>query len=500
MSTFSYSPTPLLKRVFFVFLALLLLFGCFAQPLRADAYATFDPMSAALWAVLQASDFFSTSAEAAAQILADLIGGISEGVAEEIGPYMALYKVLSRASYGGRISLTDEERAALAHLIFNSPAVRYLLKHKSIDLSDDTLTQDQVPIISAGVQMYVPTEAAMNNIMSITQAQVLYEGFVAIQIQTTQSTNQLLEKINTSIKSLKTTLLAINKSIGTMKNSLKTTLLAMKSSMDEKLVSLKTTLLAFKSSVEDSLLLVRTNLNSINKSVLDAKSELVTALTSLDDSVVSWGASLKTTLLAFKSTVEDSLSLMRTVLNSINKSILDTKAVLQEFVQAFPQDFSDAIADQFPAIEEKLDAIIEKIPVYEDVIVVQKPQIEVEVGAETILVTDYATLNQAFQAKLSWIPQIFNFLRELFNRIIYTGTPPKVPLRLSAATGSIDWGEDTYILDLSWYEPYKPTVDTLVSGILWLLFGWNLYKRVPSILNGIGVSQEPNPSGKGGKK
>ena len=116
------------------------------------------------------------------------------------------------------------------------------------------------------------------------------------------------------------------------------------------------------------------------------------------------------------------------------------------------------------------------------------------------MVSDYSSLGTAFEAKLSWIPQIFNFLKELFARIVYTGQPPKVKIPLTESKGTIKFSSDAYVLDMSWYEPYKPYADTIISGFLWLGFGWNLYKRTPSILNGIGISQEPAANGNLGKR
>ena len=41
------------------------------------------------------------------------------------------------------------------------------------------------------------------------------------------------------------------------------------------------------------------------------------------------------------------------------------------------------------------------------------------------------------------------------------------------------------ILDLSWYSEYKPMVDMFVSACLYLAFFWNLFKNMPSILQGV---------------
>lgn len=61
-------------------------------------------------------------------------------------------------------------------------------------------------------------------------------------------------------------------------------------------------------------------------------------------------------------------------------------------------------------------------------------------------------------------------------------------------TLSVDLGKhvgggwsDTVItlLDVSWYKPYKPLVDDTIVGLAWLLFLWNLYGALPSIIHGM---------------
>ena len=61
-------------------------------------------------------------------------------------------------------------------------------------------------------------------------------------------------------------------------------------------------------------------------------------------------------------------------------------------------------------------------------------------------------------------------------------------------TLSVDLGKhvgggwsDTVItlLDVSWYKPYKSLVDDTIVGLAWLLFLWNLYGALPSIIHGM---------------
>ena len=50
-----------------------------------------------------------------------------------------------------------------------------------------------------------------------------------------------------------------------------------------------------------------------------------------------------------------------------------------------------------------------------------------------------------------------------------------------------DYGGESKVLDLSWYTPYKTTVDNIAGGFLWLLFMWGLFKNAPNFLAGMGI-------------
>lgn len=83
---------------------------------------------------------------------------------------------------------------------------------------------------------------------------------------------------------------------------------------------------------------------------------------------------------------------------------------------------------------------------------------------------------------------------------------PSIPIHLSAAQShyGYQYGGDVEVLDLSWYAPYKQTVDSILSGFLWLLFLWGLWKNAPNIISGTGITanrlDDIDSGSKGGKK
>ena len=72
----------------------------------------------------------------------------------------------------------------------------------------------------------------------------------------------------------------------------------------------------------------------------------------------------------------------------------------------------------------------------------------------------------------------------------YATEAPSLTIDISGITSALggSGGGEVEVLDLSWYTPYKPTVDALISGFLWLGYIWHLFKIAPSILGSVGLS------------
>lgn len=71
------------------------------------------------------------------------------------------------------------------------------------------------------------------------------------------------------------------------------------------------------------------------------------------------------------------------------------------------------------------------------------------------------------------------------NGIMVDGVP-QLTINMGAAQShyGFDYGGEVAFLDLSWYAPYKSTVDGLISGFLWVFFLWKLFSKAPGIISG----------------
>ena len=68
----------------------------------------------------------------------------------------------------------------------------------------------------------------------------------------------------------------------------------------------------------------------------------------------------------------------------------------------------------------------------------------------------------------------------------YAIEPPEIWIDLGEATTDTFGHKKYLITDFSWYAPYKPRVDALLSAALWAFFSWRVFVRLPSIIGGEG--------------
>lgn len=90
------------------------------------------------------------------------------------------------------------------------------------------------------------------------------------------------------------------------------------------------------------------------------------------------------------------------------------------------------------------------------------------------------------RSKLGFIDDFMEAGEYLLNFVknLGTGKPPVFTVSLWA---SKYMPAQTVTIDLSWYAQFKPAVDLLVAGVIWVNFLLNMYKRLPEIINGVGA-------------
>lgn len=445
-------------RIFSVFLCLILLFSVAYSPVKVNAYYFAQPGLDGLFSIWVSSGLATDSAEALSPVLQKVFDALSPAVQATLKAFEANSVVTFKATPQIMESFVDSLKQVMINGLING----YKITHSSVNVESEQITSDDV--IAAGTELYMPTEEMLLNIELLTAQQLI--------VDYAKEQNALSKKMNTLLQNISYSFQAFSEDF--MKNfaSFQTMVHSYLSATSDWLFTINDTIKVKFGVVADWLSTINTN--------------IVTKLNLMQDWFPTINNNLKTRL--------DTVATWLSTLNTNMKSELSQ-------VKDWLKGIKTSITTQGQEIVEKLDAIYQQIlifPKQEQEEIITAPQIQVPIHAQQqVLVTDYASLGSAFELKLSWVPQIFNFLRELFSRIVYTGEPPKISVPLTASTGSVKFTSDVICLDMSFYEPYKPYGDLIISGFLWLGFGWNLYKRTPSILNGIGISQEPVASGNG---
>lgn len=146
--------------------------------------------------------------------------------------------------------------------------------------------------------------------------------------------------------------------------------------------------------------------------------------------------------------------------------------------------------------------------------------INVDVNISGSEETDNKTWIDGFIGKFGWLHSVYeigeSFARDIVGdqaaAVALADNPdaqiagpaaPNITADLSAAAspyGHVYGTGEITVLDLSWYTPYKPTVDKLISGFLWIAFLWGLFKRAPDIISGAGITENKIDDLKGGKR
>lgn len=95
-----------------------------------------------------------------------------------------------------------------------------------------------------------------------------------------------------------------------------------------------------------------------------------------------------------------------------------------------------------------------------------------------------------FTGKFPWVSDLFDWANYLTN-CMNTSEPPKIYIHFEdSQTAKYRPLGTLVIFDASWYAPYKPYGDAVLSAFLWALFLWRLFKNIPSIIQGSGMITE----------
>lgn len=98
-----------------------------------------------------------------------------------------------------------------------------------------------------------------------------------------------------------------------------------------------------------------------------------------------------------------------------------------------------------------------------------------------------------FTDKIDMLVEKFAFVSSIVDTVdlltdflndVGNGEVPRVEINLSLAESKYNYGTTAFALDMSWYSRYKPSVDSLLSSMMWLFFIWRIFCALPGIISG----------------
>ena len=170
------------------------------------------------------------------------------------------------------------------------------------------------------------------------------------------------------------------------------------------------------------------------------------------------------------------------------KELPGTLSNIWETVKGIPAAIAEKIGAFFTTLWGWLQNII-------DAITALPAAIAEKVGElfkpDEALITE---ITDTFKGKFGFLPVLKQFGDDLFGMTAET-EPPVIWIHLENAESKYgyDYGGKEVALDLAWYQKYKPSVDGIVSGFMWLGYLWMLFTKAPNILNGMGLRNEAVP-------
>lgn len=116
---------------------------------------------------------------------------------------------------------------------------------------------------------------------------------------------------------------------------------------------------------------------------------------------------------------------------------------------------------------------------------------------------------QEFREEFAFVDTIAGVI-EMIQEVFSSEEFGEFYVDLGASEGKLNFGDKKInLLDVSWYERYKPYGDSVISAILWVTYLHSLWRQIPGIIggasggisaaNGIAVHIRGGSSGKGNK-
>lgn len=182
---------------------------------------------------------------------------------------------------------------------------------------------------------------------------------------------------------------------------------------------------------------------------------------------------------------------------NLNNNVNEVPNKFESWIQGV-QSSVDSVAESILGTAEEINAAIQSLPntfmghfsVIVDAIVAV-PQAILS-GLKTLFLSLFSPSADFMESKVTALKEKYPFV-DTFSSLGVTfksffqnigSKPPIIWIDLGAGSGWFPMGGRVKFLDLSWYSQFKPLMDNISGGFLWLWTGWRLFQSAPGIISG----------------
>ena len=193
--------------------------------------------------------------------------------------------------------------------------------------------------------------------------------------------------------------------------------------------------------------------------------DLKTAVLGIPDKLKTYFDDLKTTVLGIPDKLKTYFDDLKTAVLGIPDKLEAFFTDLKTSIVSLPAKLEELFVRLFVPDEEKLQLLVDN-----------------------------------FYDQFPWIEAIIVGARSCYNLLVDISDGSTCPEPYVVNVEYMGKNMEITLIDLSWYEPYKPTVDLFLTGFIMFGFIWNLFFHLPGILSGVPalISRAPTDSANSG--
>lgn len=235
--------------------------------------------------------------------------------------------------------------------------------------------------------------------------------------------------------------------------------------------------------------------DSTEQNAAQAK-EIVSAINTQTDVISSGLSDVITSVKVQTDAISDVLEATKLQTDAIGDVILgldDVCSAIQDLSITLPSDLTLTIPEEKLNINVTVPDIstevINNIEVKHDYLALQD---SIAIAVSGVLADAFVpsvdvvdtTINN-FNNKFGFVSDVQTNIENIKTTIFGIKPSPILKLPIAKPTSKYDYGlGDYFIIDVSWYGQYKKYGDTIIMALLWLMFAWRLFIKLPGIING----------------